>query len=77
MGLPQRTAVVGDVTVVAFNVTCRACRERVLTAPVIDDEAECTLRDHFMIAHRDDAAPLMTFDLSTLGLVPPFHVEAP
>jgi len=44
---------------------------------VIDDEAECTLRDHFMIAHRDDAAPLTTFDLSTLGLVPPFHVEAP
>jgi len=58
LGLPQRTAVVGDVTVVAFNVTCRACRERVLTAPVIDDEAECTLRDHFMIvrARRDPSA---------------------
>jgi len=41
--------------IVAFAVTCRGCREQVLTAEVIDGESECLLRDHFMIvrARRD------------------------
>ena len=36
---------------VSFTVTCRDCRQQVLTADEIDGEAECVLRDHFMLAH--------------------------
>ena len=53
----------------AFAVTCRACREDVLTADVIDDEAECALRDHFLIAHRDVEQPETRRELLRL-----FHV---
>jgi hypothetical protein len=57
------------VTVVALVVTCRACREQVLAGEVIDDEAECALRDHFMLAHRDTEQPETRRELLRL-----FHV---
>jgi len=56
---------------VAFAVTCRACREDVLTADVIDDEAECALRDHFMLAHRGVEQPETRGELLQM-----FHVVA-
>ena len=55
----------------AFAVTCRACREQVLTAPVIDDEAECALRDHLMLAHRDVLQPETRRELLRLFYVVP------
>ena len=55
--------------VVAFAVTCRGCREQILAGEVIDDEAECILRDHFMIAHRDVSQPETRHELLRL-----FHV---
>jgi len=54
---------------VAFVVTCQGCRQRVLAGEVIDDEAECILRDHFMIAHRDVLQPETRQELLRL-----FHV---
>ena len=56
-------------TVVAFAVTCRGCRSQVLTAPLIDDEAECALRDHLLLAHRDVLQPETRRELLRL-----FHV---
>ena len=55
----------------AFTVTCHACREQVLTADAIDDEVECALRDHFMIAHRDVEQPETRGELLRLFYVVP------
>jgi len=54
---------------VPFVVTCRTCWEQVLTADVIDDEAECALRDHFMLAHRDVEQPATRDELLRLFYV--------
>ena len=61
------TAAVGSV--VAFIVTCRAGRKQVLAGKRIDDEVECALRDHVMIAHRDVLQPDTRSELLQL-----FHV---
>src|SRR6266566_7778435 len=38
-------------------VTCAQCREDVLEADRIDDEEECTLRDHLMLLHPNTLQP--------------------
>ena len=56
---------------VAFVVTCRGCRAQVLAADVIDDEAECVLRDHLMLAHLDVLQPETRRELLRLFQVVP------
>ncbi len=38
-------------------MTCAQCREDVLEADRIDDEEECTLRDHLMLLHPNTLQP--------------------
>jgi len=56
---------------VVFALSCRGCREQVLEADAIDDEAECALRDHFLIAHRNVEQPETRGELLRLFSVAP------
>jgi len=42
---------------VSLALTCAQCREDVLEADRIDDEGECTLRDHLMLRHPNTIQP--------------------